>query len=442
MKSRRYLRGIAAACMLLGPPLFVTRAGAVLKPGDILDQTRWQEAKGMMPDAVLHRFKTGQHISKIIEISPDALRWSTRYNAATEANQGTYEINDQGIMIEKATGTWPRFGYGMPFAQIDPNDPKAPYKIMYNFFRTLVQWDDINVLVNFFWTTPTKLDRYVDFRGQAISYGSRWSGPIPNPDDVAAKVLIYGVAPYDVVGLATLDWNYLEPERWRSIWSFVPVIRRVRRLSSSNSSEGVFGSHISRDDFGTFAGRIHYFDWKLIGVKEALVPYTLPTPKTWELAEPQEFVLQANENAAVMPWPGQSKLYSQSGQHWAGASWWPTNLYMIRRPAWILELTAKDPYYAYGRQLLWIDKELFFGYYKEIYGRAGEYWKTIIRGGGIALNRDKTFSTTQTDFIMGLDERINMATVTLPLREGNDIKVNVALDPELFSYQGLSRFGK
>jgi hypothetical protein len=35
-----------------------------------------------------------------------------------------------------------------------------------------------------------------------------------------------------------------------------------------------------------------------------------------------------------------------------------------------------------------------------------------------------------------------MATVTLPLREGNDIKVNVGLDPQLFNYQGLSRFGK
>ena len=38
--------------------------------------------------------------------------------------------------------------------------------------------------------------------------------------------------------------------------------------------------------------------------------------------------------------------------------------------------------------------------------------------------------------------RTNMATVTLPLREGNDIKVNVGLDPQLFNYQGLSRFGK
>ena len=68
--------------------------------------------------------------------------------------------------------------------------------------------------------------------------------------------------------------------------------------------------------------------------------------------------------------------------------------------------------------------------------------KTIVRGGGIALNKDKTFSTTQTDFLMALDEHSNQATVTLPLREGNDIKVNIGLDPEHFTYQSLTRFGK
>jgi hypothetical protein len=226
------------------------------------------------------------------------------------------------------------------------------------------------------------------------------------------------------------------------VWSYVPVIRRVRRLNSANSSDGIFGSHISRDDFACFAGRIHYFDWKLVGTKDALVPYSLPTPKTWEPAQPLGFILPANENAAVMPWSGRSKLYDQSGQQWSGAAWWPTNLHMAKRPVWFLEITPKDPYYAYGRQILWLDKEMFFGYYKEVYDRAGEYWKTIIRGGGTALNREKTFSTTQTDFLMALDDRSNMATVTLPLREGNDIKVNVNLDPELFNYQGLTRFGK
>ena len=146
MKHRKGLKGRTTVCTLISVLLLVVEAGAELKPGDVLDQTHWQEAQGLMPDAVLHRFETGQHLSKIIEPPPEALRWSTRFNAATEANLGKYDINDQGVMIEKATGTWPRVGYGMPFAQIDPQDPKAPYKIMYNFSSTLVQWDDISVL--------------------------------------------------------------------------------------------------------------------------------------------------------------------------------------------------------------------------------------------------------------------------------------------------------
>jgi hypothetical protein len=143
-----------------------------------------------------------------------------------------------------------------------------------------------------------------------------------------------------------------------------------------------------------------------------------------------------------MPWPGQSKLFDQSGQSWTGAAWWPINLYLTRRPVWILELYPKDPYYAYGKQYLWIDQELFRGYYKEIYDRAGQYWKTILIGGGIALTRDKVFSTSQADYGLAIDEHDARANVVLPLREGNDIRVNVGLDPQLFTPQGLNRLGK
>ena len=151
------------------------------------------------------------------------------------------------------------------------------------------------MLGSVFWVNAGGLERYVDLKGQAIAYGARWSGPIDNPDEVAAKVLIYGVAPYDAVGLATLSWNYLDPEKWTSLWAYVPVLRRVRRLAAANTSDGLFGSHYSRDDAGTFSGKIHYFTWKLIGQKEALVPYSLPTPKRWQRTE-RGLLLPANES--------------------------------------------------------------------------------------------------------------------------------------------------
>lgn len=420
----------------------VCPATAELRPGDVLDKSNWQEAKGLMPEAILRRFANGQHVSKVIEVPPDALRWGTRFLQLTEANAGKYAINGDGVMIETATGTWPRYmDGGFPFPQIEASDPQVAYKIMYNFALAGGPIDDVDVFVNIFWVNEKNLERYVDLRGQAIAYGARWSGPIANPDEVASKVLIYGVAPYDAVGLATLSWAYLDPEKWTSLWAYVPVLRRVRRLAASNTSDGLFGSHFSRDDGGTFSGKIHYFTWKLIGEQEALVPYTLPTPKTWKATE-RGLLLPANENAAIMPWPGKSKLFDQSGMQWQGAAWWPTNLYVTKRPVWLIEAVAKDPYYAYGRQVIWIDKELYRGYYKEVYDRAGQYWKTILVGGGQAISEDSVFSTRQADYGLAIDEHSAAANVVLPLREGNDIRVNVGLDPSDFAYQSLTRFGK
>jgi hypothetical protein len=108
----------------------------------------------------------------------------------------------------------------------------------------------------------------------------------------------------------------------------------------------------------------------------------------------------------------------------------------------LVEAVPKDPYYSYGRQVIWIDRELFRGYYKEVYDRAGQYWKTILLTGGQALTEDGVFSTRQADYGLALDEHSSSTNVVLPLREGNDIRVNVGLNGDDFSYQGLTRFGK
>src|SRR3989441_11064487 len=122
------------------------------------------------------------------------------------------------------------------------------------------------------WATPSGFDRSVEFGAYATWYIGRHSGPTNNPDDCYLKDLIFGTAPYDVVGVSTLEWWHTDPEKWQSIWAFVPTIRRVRRVTASNTSEGLFGSIISRDDPYGWAGKIQYMNWKLIGVQDTLVP--------------------------------------------------------------------------------------------------------------------------------------------------------------------------
>jgi hypothetical protein len=442
MRDRHWLKNVITRCGVIGVLLCGSEGKAELKPGEVLDKATWQEAKDAMPEAILRRFASGQHLSKVITLPPEALQYGSRFRQLTEANEGKYGVNDRGVLIETSTGTWPQYRPGgFPFPVVDQNDSQAAYKIIYNFASRGGPVDDIDLLLNIFWVSDKSLNRSVDFAVKILSYGSRWSGPIVNPDEVAGKSLGYGIAPYDVVGIATLGWGYLDPDKWDSRWAYIPVIRRVRRLAASNTSDGFLGSHWSPSDYGLFAGKVQYFTWKLIGSREALVPYTLPTPKYWEKSE-RGLVLPADENVAIMPWPGNNKKFTASGQQWSGAAWWPVNLHMAKRPVWIIEITAKDPYFAYGRQILWVDKDLYRAYYKEVYDRAGEYWKTFLLAGGIALSRDNVFSTPQSDYGVAIDEHHGEANVVLPLREGNDIRVNVGLEDGLFSYQGLSRLGK
>jgi hypothetical protein len=45
---------------------------------------------------------------------------------------------------------------------------------------------------------------------------------------------------------------------------------------------------------------------------------------------------------------------------------------------WVLEGTAKQAQYAYGKRVLFIDKESYYIAYSDIYDKAGQLWKVWI----------------------------------------------------------------
>src|ERR1043166_4375896 len=123
--------------------VFTAPASAELKPGDKLDKSNCQEAKGMLPDYVMEKFCDGKYAAEIIEVKDEAYQYSKKFRDGTEANAGKYYVNDEGFMFETATKTWPHYWYGLPFPQIDENDPKAASKVMYNAQMTRFQYDDV-----------------------------------------------------------------------------------------------------------------------------------------------------------------------------------------------------------------------------------------------------------------------------------------------------------
>jgi hypothetical protein len=456
MQWSRSIRWGLASLAAASLTVFTTPASAELKPGDQLDKSNCQEAKSMLPDYVVEKFCDGKYTAEIIEVKDEAFQYSKKFKAGTEANAGKYYITDDGYMYETETKTWPHFWYGFPFPDVDGKDPKAANKIMYNHQVARFQVDDVYWFLAVKWATPNGFDRSVEFGAYATWYIGRHSGPTDNPDDTYLKDIIFGVAPYDVVGVSTLEWWHTDPTQWQSIWAFVPTIRRVRRLTASNSSEGMFGSIIARDDVYGWGGKIQYMNWKLLGLQEMLVPIA-PSgiEKAMVPGEPAPKKLPSDGNlitakgevpagqVARITWSPEERVevgYEKEG--WTGVAWAPTKLKLAKRKCWVVEATPKDPYYAYGRRVVYIDQFAYWAYWTTLYDRAGEYWKTILWLDKMAYTPGRDMTTRHPFWGLGEDVRQNRASFFDVQSKGYYTEYELGFPDSTYVTTNLSAMGK
>jgi hypothetical protein len=406
-------------------------AAAEMKPGETLNQENWQQAKNLLPEGILHRFADGSYQAQIATL-PTALAWGSKFTSASAANAEKFAVDGAGAFVAKATNTVPPFLYGYPFPHIDPTDPQAASKVIYNFSYTLMQADDIDRSSVLHWVVPTAVQNQVEFQTQLLFQGARFSGALANPDATLRKGIISGIAPAEIFGVMILEWVYLDPQKWNSLWSYIPEMRRVRQLPAFNGSDSLFGSDLAHDDPYLFSGKVEYFTWKLIGTQEALVPYSPASPKLLRQEE-SGYGLEEPQEPQVMGW-------EKAG--WKGKAWWPTTMQLVKRPVWVIEATAKDSHYAYGRQVLWIDRELYTAYYKEAYNRAGQLWRMLLNSVTVVRTPAGDFSLAQPDLTLSVDELQQRATVELPAKKNRPTRFNVGLQDTQFTTPQLLKRGK
>jgi hypothetical protein len=433
------------------------QALAELKPGDWLSKANCQEAKGMLPEQVLQAYCDGRYgPSEIIEIKDSEFDYSQKFKQGSEANAGKYYVTDEGYMYETDSKTWPHFWYGFPFPEIDPNDPKVASKILYNHQVARFQVDDVYWFFSIKWATPRGFDRAIEAGAYATWYIGRHSGPTENPDDTYLKDLIFGVAPYDVVGVATLEWWLTDPERWQQIWVFIPSIRRVRRVTASNSSEGIMGSIVARDDVYGWGGKIQYMNWKYLGEQDMLVPISptglakamvADTPVPKKLPQNDRLIAAKGEvpygQVARITWEPQDRLtmgYEKPG--YEGVAWFPTNIKLAKRSCWVVEAAPKDPYYAYGRRVIWIDKLAYWAYWTTLYDRAGEYWKTILWLDKMAYTPGRDMTVRHPFWGFGQDDRQSRASFFDVQSKGYYTEYSLGFPDNTYTTKNLSALSK
>jgi len=410
-------------------------AVAEIAPGTVIDKTNAEEAQGLLPDPVLNWVKKGDGSLTVAELPYDPSTFIPPAGKKfMEANKGKYDVDANGLVVDVKTGKLPEFIDGLPFPEIDLEDPNAGAKVMYNKHFYSYIMGNVQVPFQVSWVgrkTGFERELICDYWTFVLD-GYPPARELSNPENVEMHSLIIINAPFDVKGTNILLWRYRN-ERMDSTFAYVPAIRRVRRMSPANRSDAFVGSDFCVDDAWGYGGKINAFTWKVIKKADQLVPF-YP-------GKPLKIVKNdAGEWATVNQ--GEIITYGYEKDGFQGAPWWPQGMVLVNRPTYILECQAKDKYYNYGPQQLWIDGGCYTPTYKVISDRSGAYWKTEWQALGGVSNADGSIQTVGLANMMAFDDRSQHASCLVLHHPRNSTRYFAEMDQNDYSLGGFQKLCK
>lgn len=318
-----------------------------VQPGDVITKADVAKVQDLVSPGVQWCIKHGL-VMKIVPYK--RIEWNKAYREATEKYSGEVRLSPDGRSLIGHVA-------GMPFPNLDPNDPQIALKIMWNYGYKPFVTDDGD-LRNFDADTGPVNDgnsmsverHFVLDHLRTLSYTARlYVDPKPerpNPDQVRAKGSMHPILePFDLKGVGETTIRYLSPDRQDDTWLYLPSLRRVRRLSSSQRSDALFGQDADTDSYGGYAGQIPWFEWKYLGEKDILASFHAE-------AFPVQYCAGAGDFIFCDGWE--------------------------KRKAYVVEGVPKLPQYAYGKRLLFIDTETFYIAFSDIFDRSGQLWKVWV----------------------------------------------------------------
>jgi Protein of unknown function (DUF1329) len=423
---------LVASCLALFIP---SQGFSDVVPGDVIDQTNWEKAQGLLPEPTLRYVKEGKLTIEVGELEYDVARQLPDYVLeAMKTNSGKYDLDEDDWIIEKETGKRTEKILGHPFPTIDPNDPKAATKIMYNTkYWGYVQGNFRMSFAQAF-LSPTDFLRGVKALGVNMYMdGNPHAMAIPNPDRVEKYQIFRATSPYDISGTAVLTWRYRDPTVEDNTFAYVPAIRRVRRMTPANRSDGMMGSDMASDDAGMYDGKVTAMEWKFLRKEELLVPFVGKGTELIVQNEGGEWETTENVKEVVFG-------YQKEG--WQGVPWAPLNVIWLKRPAYVVEVHPKDPYYNYGTQYIWVDAENWAPLHKIINDRADKFWKLSFHAELNYESRDKKVKISTAGNQVVVDERNKRSTISFPATSKDIWTFYANVNRDTFSLAGFQKFCK
>ncbi len=327
-------------------------AVAQVKPGDFITADSASKVKDFLSPGVYWRV---QHGMTMRIVPTERIDWPPPYKEATEKYSGQVRLSADNRSL---------VGYvaGQPFPLIDPSDPHAAVKIMWNnSFRPMYS-DDLDA--RFFgchgrYEEREKEEHEVEYEeiGHYRIYnnvGRTEVEPLPTDPDFKATgryfmgALYPVLAPAEIRGQAFLRYRYADPNRGDDAWFWKPGSRRFRRVNEAalGSAQGV--EQFYPDDYEGFSAKNENYDWRLLGEKTMLAAVDV-------------------ERVPAVPCPTDGHA-SVCPERW-----------QLRR-VWIVEgipRRERVPEELYSRHVVYIDAEGWVVIAHDAYDRHGELYKSF-----------------------------------------------------------------
>src|SRR5207247_1005302 len=224
--------------------LVTTPARADVVPGDRISEANVEQVKELISPGlewcVRHGFPLTVGESRRIE-------WPRAYRDATERYSGQVRLGADGVSLRDYVA-------GLPFPFLDAKDPQVAVKIMWNYDHNFFATDDLDAR-NFDADTgaiadhgPMTVERHflIDHFRRLYWVGRLYVDPkpekAPNPSGYELQQGLYPILePFDVKGVGFVSYRYLDAAKQDDAWLYLPALRRVRRLSTAQRSDALFG---------------------------------------------------------------------------------------------------------------------------------------------------------------------------------------------------------
>ncbi len=350
MQSHRWLPFVWAIAMGWA----ITLAGAVgaaaeVQPGDVISKENMEQAADLIVPTIKWYLQNGLKIA----VAPyRKVELPRLYREATEKYAAQVKISPDGRDL---------FNYvaGLPFPTIDPNDPLAGAKVMWNHEQKPAYIDNVGTE----WITELVNTKGEMERTYGSQYGRRmmWTGRLytePKPVIAHNPAIRYTeqfgplFMPNDLKGASALTFRYLPMDVPDDSYMYLPELRRVRRISVANRSDAFWGSDIDLDSVWGFASKVSYWTFRLLAEKEILA-----TVHSGKYGDRAVWCAEPDGASGVL-------------------AFFPCNINWEKRPVYVVEgIPTAFSQYSYSKRIIYVDKEFWHVNFSEMYDSGGELWK-------------------------------------------------------------------